>query len=102
MKVINVYDVRDDFVNTVYSECADDDTNDRANRIIDEFDNLPTIEVEPIRHGEWSEKKTGNDIFDYYFICSECHKNTPNKAYIIAPDFCPWCGVKMDGGGESD
>lgn len=60
------------------------------------------VEAEPVRHGEWAEKKSGNGIFDYYFICSECHKNTPDKAYPIAPDFCPNCGAKMDGGEAND
>lgn len=62
------------------------------------IDDAPTIEAEPVRHGEWTEKKSGKGVFDYYFICSECHKNTPDKAFLIAPDFCPNCGAKMDGG----
>lgn len=49
-----------------------------------------------VKHGYWSEERTGDGIFDYYFICSECHKNTPDKAFIITPDYCPWCGAKMD------
>ncbi len=34
MRLIDMDAVRDDFINTVYAECADDNTNDRANRII--------------------------------------------------------------------
>ncbi len=66
------------------------------------IDNAPTVDAEPVRHGEWTEKKSGKGIWDYYFVCSECHKNTPDKAYIISPDFCPWCGAIMDGGDKHD
>ena len=55
-----------------------------------------------VKHGYWSEKSTGNRIGDYYFICSQCHKNTPDKAFIITPDYCPWCGAKMDLNVKSD
>lgn len=48
-----------------------------------------------VKHGYWSQVNTGDRIGDYYFVCSECHKNTPDKAFIIAPDYCPWCGAKM-------
>ncbi len=51
MRLIDMDDVRDDFINTVYAECADDNTNDRANRIIDAFETLPTVEAEPMKHG---------------------------------------------------
>lgn len=55
--------------------------------------------VEPVRHGRWTEKKiNGGGIWDYYFVCSECHHETPNRGYTIAPDYCPGCGAKMDGG----
>lgn len=98
MRLIDADAVRDDFANTVDLECANDKDNSRANRIIDAFDDLPTIEVEPVRHGEWTEKKSAKGIFDYYFVCSECHKNTPDRAFLIAPDYCPNCGAKMDMG----
>ncbi len=53
MRLIDMDAVRDDFINTVYAECADDNTNDRANRIIDAFDTLPTVDAEPVKHGKW-------------------------------------------------
>ena len=27
---------------------------------------------------------------------TRCQKNTPNKAYLVSPDFCPHCGAKMN------
>lgn len=39
--LVNVDEVREDFMNTVYSTLSDDPTNDRANSIINAFDSLP-------------------------------------------------------------
>lgn len=60
---------------------------------------IPIADVAPVRHGGWIEQKSSGagGIWDYYFVCSVCGGNTPNKAYVIAPDFCPNCGAKMDG-----
>ena len=57
----------------------------------------PTADVEPVVHSSWELVKTGDDIFDYYFRCKHCRKNTPDKAFAVSPDFCPYCGAKMDG-----
>lgn len=48
-------------------------------------------------HSSWEEiKDPPYGVFDYHFRCKKCHGETPHKAYIIAPDFCPCCGAKMD------
>lgn len=41
--LVNIDEVRDNFMNTVYSVLSDDPTNDRANSIINAFDSLPTV-----------------------------------------------------------
>ena len=43
---VNMDDVREDFVQEVYRVLDADSTNDRANQIIDAFDNLPTVAIE--------------------------------------------------------
>ena len=43
--IVNVDEVRDDFVNEVYSILDADSTTDRANLIIDAFDSLPTVSI---------------------------------------------------------
>lgn len=43
--IVNVDEVRDDFVNEVYSILDADSTTDRANLIIEAFDNLPTVSI---------------------------------------------------------
>lgn len=56
-----------------------------------EIENAPTVDAEPIRHGEWIESKVGG-----YDKCSVCRESTLAKY-----NFCPNCGAKMDGGGMS-
>ena len=43
--IVNVDEVRDDFVNEVYSILDADTTTDRVNLIIDAFDSLPTVSI---------------------------------------------------------
>lgn len=45
----------------------------------------------------WEIVKVGTGCFDYYSRCKHCHGNTPDKAYAVAPDFCPNCGADMRG-----
>ena len=69
-------------------------------RVVDvQLGRMTAADVAPVVHGHWTEKKPsgGGGIWDCYFVCSVCGGNTPNKAYVIAPDFCPNCGAKMDG-----
>ena len=92
MRPIDADAVRDDFANTVYLECANDKDNNRANRIIYAFYDLPTIDAEPVRHGEW----IGNDAVNLY--CSECGKSGDYECdgSCKASLFCPNCGAIMD------
>lgn len=54
------------------------------------IDNEPTVDAEPVRHGEWLPVDELYDAFD----CSEC------DAMVHKPcNYCPKCGAKMDLGG---
>ena len=63
-------------------------------------DNTSEEEIQDVTlvvHSSWEEiKDEPYGIFDYHFKCKHCHGHTPPKAYVIAPDFCPHCGAKMD------
>lgn len=48
---------------------------------------LPTADVEPVRHGRWV------DIWGNY-TCSECEYMWEDSGYKTP--FCPICGAKMD------
>lgn len=67
---------------------------------------IPTVDVEPVRHGHWMPNRvtletkvyaggqffTKGDILMYGYVCSECGRWEGNKE-----PFCN-CGAKMDGG----
>ena len=46
----------------------------------------PTIEAEPVRHGQW----IGRDIDHMWFRCSLCGKEAHS-----ATTYCPHCGGKL-------
>jgi hypothetical protein len=62
-----------------------------------EIDKAPTIEAEPVRHGEWID--TGIEEFGLIYSgykCSQC-------GFILYGNqtkYCPNCGAKMDGGSK--
>ena len=63
---------------------------------IDDIENVPTADVEPVRHGKWTQM----DLCE--IRCSECGDFSPIK-YDWSEDltnYCPNCGAKMDGGSE--
>lgn len=76
-------------------------TEDAAMEILWAIDHIPTADVAPVVHSSWEEiKEVAGGLFDYHFMCQNCHSETPKRSYVIAPDFCPNCGAKMDMDGE--
>ena len=103
---IDLYKCREDFYNNVLSILSDDTTNDRANEIIDIFDNLPAADVQEVKHG----KNTIECIPVDKFKCSECgfeihgfsqpvHDIDGRCKFITECyfNYCPHCGARMDG-----
>lgn len=97
-KYIEYFSCRDDFYNAILDILSGDSNNDRANQIIDLFDDLPTADVQPMKRGRWI---TWDD--SGFTKCSCC-----NSEYYISDlqvvgdsegfvDFCPNCGARMDG-----
>lgn len=71
--------------------------------IQDFLDNIPTVDVVPIVHGEWVRPHWKNSNFCY--DCSVCGNEVMHQEYRwrdkkIYP-ICPWCGAKMDGGADN-
>lgn len=60
---------------------------------------MPTIEAEPLRHGQWSE--CWHDERIYSGICSTCEKASIRPVDSEPLKFCPKCGARMDGGNEN-
>ena len=78
-----------------------------SNKVIDRIKSAPTADVVEVRHGEWffTEYK--------YFSCSECGESYYNGCDSTFEakerlrkgeyhNYCPNCGAKMDGKGESN
>ena len=70
-----------------------------ANDIVVAFretiDNAPTIDAEPVKHGEWIFRTNiyiGKGTTAAGYVCSEC------GADMVRPqNYCPNCGAKMKG-----
>lgn len=60
-------------------------------------DEMPTIEVEPVRHGRWIYENSLVGINAYH--CSECNRLEVARDLDDIYETCPYCncGAKMDG-----
>lgn len=64
--------------------------------LYDILERMPTVEAEPIRHGQWELSP-----FDGNWTCSKCGNNFRVYPYhndMKNMNYCPNCGAKMDGG----
>ena len=70
---------------------------------IEDINNMPTADVQEVRHGHWITKSLDN-FRKVGCKCSECgytgisDYDSYDDPYDF--DFCPHCGAKMDGGDE--
>lgn len=72
---------------------SDFDTYDDYSLAYDLIDSAPTIDAEHVRHANWETCCDG-----YYPYCSHCTNEPQGR---VMTKFCPNCGAKMDGGGDS-
>ena len=92
-KYIEYFSCRDAFYNAILDILSGDSNNDRANQIIDLFDDLPTADVQPVKCGTWENTNTPNQL-----RCSNCE-----IIHLIAQyphgdiKYCPNCGARMRG-----
>ena len=57
---------------------------------------MPTIEAEPVKHGEWRGwGKGGTYHYENYGTCSVCHEDA--EIGTKYRNYCPNCGARMDG-----
>jgi len=75
--------------------------------VVDEIEDLDTLDYAPVRHGYWKHEEPVKDDGQKPFVCSTCGLRHPrygdvDKAYF---SYCPWCGTQMDAemdGGKKD
>lgn len=60
-----------------------------------------TADVQEAKHGKW---KINTDEYDCeYMMCSVCKEEfypVDEDTVDTTPNYCPYCGAKMDGGAE--
>lgn len=91
MRLIDADKADVNFINTYYSDhCRTDDVQEW-------LDEQPTIDAEPVKHGEWVSSRFNATYGEYEEQCSCC------KGWSLEYDkpYCPNCGAKMDGGKET-
>lgn len=76
--------------------------NDAIEEAMHRFVNLPTIDAEPVRQGQWIFRPDHAEG-----VCTLCnfkiYGRPYNNTYLIVPyNYCPNCGAKMDGERRTD
>lgn len=74
------------------------------------IETAPAADVVEVRHGVWIYDTNGNDWGIGAWVCSLCHNKNDNlgigrgiNPYMFAGSkWCPQCGAKMDGKGDSN
>ncbi len=60
---------------------------------VEDINEQPTVDAEPVRHGKWEMKPDLFGFFNEIPVCSECGCTT---AMRDKPLYCPYCGARMD------
>lgn len=92
MRLIDADKLRKDVLDLPNCYNGFSDTYDKA-MVIDLVDEQPTVDAEPIRHGEWFFQ----EYVDGYYCteCSECGEQVDHDAEIRGWKYCPKCGAMM-------
>jgi NADH pyrophosphatase NudC (nudix superfamily) len=66
---------------------------------MDDIDEMPTVDAEPVRHGHWINHF--DDLFpeDSSVECSVCHEY---EGIMANDNYCPNCGAKMQGDNDGN
>ena len=64
--------------------------------VLEYVENLPAVDVAPVRHGEW-EIVVGSNGKEY-MVCTCCRVSQDLTGVFT---YCPNCGAKMDGGADN-
>lgn len=63
---------------------------------------MPTIEAEPVRHGQWYEFQCFSEhgIPMASYECTNCGNDIERQRGVL-PAYCEFCGARMDGGADN-
>lgn len=87
--------------------CGEGSVNCLVCEIKGVLNDAPTVDAEPIRHGEWVLHGNDDDMGSTYF-CSQCNFQLDSDLFYSGYEggkwvennvfkYCPNCGAKMDG-----
>ena len=95
MRLINA----DEFELVTYTKADiwEDTFEDGVEWVLNKIDSAPTIEAEPVVHGEWKEHIFEGELWANY--CSVCKHYLP-YGMEWKSNYCPNCGAKMDAAEE--
>lgn len=82
-----------DKLNILRKLCPDLRTSKMKRDLLHDIEQLPTIEAEPVRRGEWKH------VVRNKFECTACERESHVETVMGEPTYerCPHCGAKMDG-----
>lgn len=71
-----------------------------AHEIVNVVKYAPTVDVEPVKHGEWMGAEydgyaDGNPVY-YSWMCSVCHAEVESEGEPPEFRYCPNCGARME------
>lgn len=74
---------------------------------VEDIDEAPTIEAEPVKHGHWIDKTTWfGGIGKCKYECSNCgytiDYDPKSRGDKRGGNYCDDCGAKMDGGVDNE
>jgi len=95
MRLINADELHTRFKEISFGDLTGDELA-MVMKFYDMINNTPTIDAEPVRHGQWIEDGPG-------WICSYCGTEFKDEIEFVKldydyymPHYCPHCGAKMD------
>ena len=65
----------------------------------DDIEAAPIVDAVEVMHGRWILEREPNGK-PYCFHCSVCDSDFQRIGIVVASDYCPNCGAKMDGGAD--
>lgn len=73
----------------------------KAAEVLRGFEEIPVADVSPVVHGRWILEREPNGK-PYCFHCSVCDSDYHCIGIVVASDYCPNCGAKMEVDHEDD
>ena len=95
-RLIDANALRENFENIAYKCEYIEDMVFHLDAIVDEIENVPTVDAVEVVHGRWHD-----DLYDPRYVCLECDKWFLVEDATGAMNYCPNCGAKMDGDGNA-